>query len=217
MFFAVKKSGILGYLRVTISVLSLGLLAPFLACVSKPSIYIEMNNFKSENILRVLTINNRQSVNKTLKFRKKDKKSLLNNRRISLRRNEEKNYDDSFYDYNKKMIYSTRAGIQSYFKILLEFLNSPCIIFYYDTCCYILFLCVFSFFIMSDFRFQSEHSSSHTNQSINGTMRSNLTDKSVPIKNPSTLEYVLIIWIFSFMLEELRQFFQDGKYNYFFI
>ncbi len=80
------------------------------------------------------------------------------------------------------------------------------------------FLLTFSYFIMTDFRFKimresslaaNESNSRVNNESLNllaenYTVRAVL-DSTEVINGPTVLEIVLIIWIFSFTLEEIRQ------------
>jgi hypothetical protein len=62
---------------------------------------------------------------------------------------------------------------------------------------------------MSEFRFTTPKSKNvYTNETLPIKMNSSTFNQEFQyVKNPSVLEYILIVWIFSFILEEFRQVF----------
>ncbi len=74
------------------------------------------NDHSQENILNLLTISNKTSIDVKIS-RKKSIPELTEEKKIRSVHN------------------SKRKAIQNYFQLYIEFLKTPCIIFYYDTVC----------------------------------------------------------------------------------
>ena len=69
---------------------------------------------------------------------------------------------------------------------------------------YIIFLALFSYVMLCEFKYYVENSKNHTTN-FNETS-SAIQQNKKSISKPNTLEYILMIWIFSFIIEEIQQF-----------
>lgn len=65
-------------------------------------------------------------------------------------------------------------------------------------------MALFSFVMLCEFKYYAENSKNHATN-FNGTLNVIQQNKK-SISKPNTLEYILMIWIFSFIIEEIQQF-----------
>ena len=112
----------------------------------------------------------------------------------------------------------------TYWDLYKRFIYSPRVHFVYDALFYIIFLIMFSYLVLCEFSFYEMISveeslmtvnktltniSSSTNTSMSNLNQTFTTTKSIVkqkvVKLPSNIEYMLIFWIFSFTMEEVRQ------------
>lgn len=107
-----------------------------------------------------------------------------------------------------------------------SFINSPRICFIYDTFFYTMFLLLFSYLILCEFVYYVDELgadeadngtndsvllrlSHHSNETILSEEQSNSTDSGAgnrrEITIPSALEWTVIAWVLTYIIEELRQ------------
>jgi hypothetical protein len=99
---------------------------------------------------------------------------------------------------------------KGYFTKLREFFRQPRIVCIYDTGCYIIFLLMYSYFLLCDFTYTTSMPIDYIdNASL--SLNQSETVMTNEISNPSTIEYLLLLWIISFILEEFRQFFTNDR------
>jgi hypothetical protein len=113
----------------------------------------------------------------------------------------------------------TQIRCKSKFDIYLKrydsFIKSPRVHFVYDTVFYTTFLLLFSYIILCDLTYyqvtdneKSSNESNTLNETLNnftGMTKSDEYFEQKIIKAPSSLEYLLAFWIFSFICEEFSQ------------
>ncbi|CAF1009735.1 unnamed protein product, partial [Brachionus calyciflorus] len=114
-------------------------------------------------------------------------------------------YDENINDVKPKK----SSYLKTYLQNVYNFLHSPSIVFIYDSIAYIVFLCLFSYFILCEFRYTEtvviyEYDKNETSLTE--------LDKTEVKTYPGVYEYVLLIWILSLTIEELRQFFQGENH-----
>ena len=111
----------------------------------------------------------------------------------------------------------------TYWNRYKRFVHSPRVHFVYDALFYFIFLILFSYMILCEFNYyehievkvtkplnqsidNKQNLSVHELNNVNGSFVSNVEQRRV-LKKPSLIEYLLIYWMFSFALEEFRQYF----------
>ena len=101
---------------------------------------------------------------------------------------------------------------KNYIKIRLKrykyFTESPKVHFYYECLFYMTFLLIFSYMLLCDFTYYNkENASDDSNDSIkpyNSSIKSS-NNSNKEVAGPKFLEIVIIIWVFSFFIEEIKQ------------
>lgn len=106
----------------------------------------------------------------------------------------------------------TSSRSRTYWNLYKQFIHSPRVHFVYDAICYLIFLLLFSYMVLCELNYYEEQpveENSFLNGSVNGTaaVPTALDKAERSVKEPSIAEFVLILWIFSFMMEEVRQYF----------
>lgn len=96
---------------------------------------------------------------------------------------------------------------------LRNFLQIPRVRFFYDSLSYFIFLLLFSYVILCDFNFkkQIQKPNSFTSTDIINERFDKNNEENVKISLPSTLEFVIVGWVFALFCEEVRQLMNDGE------
>ena len=114
-----------------------------------------------------------------------------------------------------------RRKLKIYWKRYECFTNSPKTHFVYDTLFYTIFLLIFSYMILCDFKYYGEEISFSNETSPNVTVGTNSTEEAIfthsnslsaikinkVVQGPAPIEYLMVFWIISFLLEEINQVF----------
>ncbi|CAF0729712.1 unnamed protein product [Adineta ricciae] len=121
-------------------------------------------------------------------------------------------------EVNPLSIKNRKTGISGYFENLSTFLHAPCVKYLYNLYSYLIFLTLFSYVFLCDYhplyRFQSGECFSRDEDNTENKSNSNTTTimKVTPKRDnlqidrrPSVTEIILIIWVFTLLLEEIRQ------------
>ncbi len=95
----------------------------------------------------------------------------------------------------------------TYWDFYRRFVSSPRVHFVYDALFYVIFLMLFSYMVLCELSYYETKLVVDTvfnkSSAYNNTEK-RMVEKTV-LKAPSFIEYLLIFWIFSFMMEEARQ------------
>ena len=77
---------------------------------------------------------------------------------------------------------------------------------------FLIFLGLFSYLLLCEFKFYKKETI-FVIEMLNGSNETNTTRiiPSLKIANPHYLEYILLFWIFTFSLEEFRQFVSSNE------
>ena len=99
-----------------------------------------------------------------------------------------------------------KSKIEIYLKRYDSFIKSPRVHFVYDTAFYTAFLLLFSYVMLCDLSYYDTENEKTFLGNSTFDENTNVTyfEKNI-VKNPSSLEYLLIFWIFSFICEEFSQ------------
>ncbi len=99
-----------------------------------------------------------------------------------------------------------KSKIEIYLKRYDSFIKSPRVHFVYDTAFYTAFLLLFSYVMLCDLSYYDTKNEETflRNSSFIRIQNETYFEKNI-VKNPSSLEYLLIFWIFSFICEEFSQ------------
>ena len=107
-----------------------------------------------------------------------------------------------------------KSKIEIYLKRYDSFIKSPRVHFVYDTAFYTAFLLIFSYVMLCDLSYYDTENEKtflgnstfdeNTNVTFIRIQNETYFEKNI-VKNPSSLEYLLIFWVFSFICEEFSQ------------
>jgi hypothetical protein len=99
-----------------------------------------------------------------------------------------------------------KSKIEIYLKRYDSFIKSPRVHFVYDTAFYTAFLLLFSYVMLCDLSYyDTENEEMLLGNSTFLRIQNETYLEKNNVKNPSSLEYLLIFWIFSFICEEFSQ------------
>ena len=102
-------------------------------------------------------------------------------------------------EVNLRKNYSVRNVMHSFRNVM----HSPCSRFVYDTTFYLMFLLIFSYYMLSKTKFELKESCRNaTNHSNNRTFPK---CTQIVADWPIWIDNLLIVWIFSFMCHEIRE------------
>lgn len=96
-----------------------------------------------------------------------------------------------------------------------NFIKSPSSHFIYETALYFVFLILFSYYMLTEIVFETSNNCIQTNLTanmsfLNQSQKANqsldkILCKEKMIKMPSYFEYILIVWVISFICQEMNQ------------
>ena len=97
-----------------------------------------------------------------------------------------------------------------YLKRYKNFVTSPKVHFIFDAVFFTFFLLLFSYFMLCEFTLFKEEDDDFSGRNVSVILQSNTTrihtDQTKTISKPSRIEFVLLFWIISLLVEEMRQF-----------
>lgn len=122
---------------------------------------------------------------------------------------------------DKKVQQTKTSTLTSKFRLYTiryrSFINSPRVCFIYDTFFYLVFLLLFSYMILCNFvyyvdddnedevNFKNGSKSMFANSTHADLLSSEKEESQKQISAPSWMEWVLISWVLTFIIEEIRQ------------
>ncbi|CAF0758789.1 unnamed protein product [Brachionus calyciflorus] len=99
---------------------------------------------------------------------------------------------------------------QVYYKRFRHFIDSPKVHFIYETIFYCIFLAIFSYMILCDFKYEQRFEKSNQNSTMNQTSDQNSTieekSRRKIYNKPAFTEILITFWIITYITEEFRQF-----------
>ena len=118
--------------------------------------------------------------------------------------------------YTKRIKVAKQTKWSTYWNRYKRFLHSPLVHFIYDTIFNAVFILLFSYMILCEFTYtetakeliEINKNATNLNDLSQIITISNRTYSYIQVnrlKSPSWIEYLLVYWMFTFMMEELRQ------------
>ena len=105
---------------------------------------------------------------------------------------------------NEDITYLNHRVEKSCLRIYLErytaFFRSPKVHFVYESLFYLIFLNLFTYTMLCKYNYYDM-----TDYNSNSSNKTSTSEMEKPLSNPSILEYLLIIWVGSFILDEIYQ------------